>query len=187
MRRPGEPERTAMRQAADQISTTVSRAWPHWDAASRGGVSLRDSDGQALGLDVPVEDLGAGLGGKCGFDFGAAAVLAVEGDAAAAAGAADFWGDGTIGESGLDEVIHLRRCDVGRETFASRMRFGQDLAESGPVFFLQSGTSIFRCVADAFEDVEYFRVAVDVSFCDLPIVRSGISRLAGVAYDDAAF
>ena len=80
----------------------------------------RDGDGQALRLDVPVEDFGAGLGGERGFDIGAAAVLAVEGDAAAAAGAADFWGDGSVGEGGFDEVIHLRRGDVWRETFALR-------------------------------------------------------------------
>ena len=30
------------------------------------------------------------------------------------------------------------------------------------------------------------RIAVDVTFCDLPVVRPGISRLAGVADDDAA-
>ena len=67
------------------------------------------------------------------------------------------------------------------------MSVSEYVADGGPVVCEQRGSRFLRCVANAFEDVEYLFVAVDVAFCDLPVVRARISRLARVADRNAFF
>ena len=64
------------------------------------------------------------------------------------------------------------------------MRVAKDLARAIPIGCHQCLPQVERCVADTLEDIEKFPVAVDMSFCYLPIVGSGVSRLAGLNNDD---
>ena len=82
---------------------------------------LGDFHGQSVCIDLPVEDAGSLFSSKGRLDISSKPIIAVKGNAPAAAGTADLWRDGAVGESDVDEVVHLRRCNVWRKFLAVRM------------------------------------------------------------------
>jgi hypothetical protein len=80
----------------------------------------------------------------------------------------------------------VQRGDVRRKLFALRVSGFQNLADRVPVVFQQRAAKAYSRVADAFENLKDFPVAVDVAFGDLPVVDTGVARLARVDDDDAA-
>src|SRR5688500_17325213 len=66
------------------------------------------------------------------------------------------------------------------------MSVTEDLADGVPIVLQQGGAHGDGCVADAFKDLEYLSVAIDVTFCYLPVVSARIARLARVTDDNAA-
>ena len=73
---------------------------------------------------------------------------------------------------------------------ASRFRFvplrGDLAADFVPVAAFERGPHGDGRVANALEAVEDVAVAIDVALGDLPVVRPGVARCAGVGEDDAA-
>ena len=84
-------------------------------------------------------------------------------------------------------MVHLRGCDVWRKAFPLGVRISKDLSDGVPGSSTQRCTHLHGRIADAVEDLKYLLIAVNMSFCDLPIVRPRISRFACVADGDAAF
>ena len=80
------------------------------------------------------------------------------------------------------------RCgDIWREPLAIGVRHYENIAEIIP-FACEEALSGSDCrIANAFKDLKDLAVAVDMPFCDLPVVNAGIARLARVADGDAAF
>src|SRR5215207_5574314 len=91
------------------------------------------ADTQAVAGEVPAEHLCALFGEERLLDRFARARLAEEGDAAAAARAADLRPERARGRGALDQSLHVRRRDVGREPLTVRVGRAHDLAHLLPV------------------------------------------------------
>src|SRR3954469_5259789 len=88
---------------------------------------------EAFSSDLPVEDLGVGLAAKRVFDVGFAAFFAEKGDTAAAAGTTDFCRDRTVCVSDVDQMVHMRSCDVGRKPFSLRIAELENITRAAPI------------------------------------------------------
>src|SRR4051794_21738223 len=126
--------------------------------------------------ELPVERLHAFLT-KRALDLLPPAFGAEERDAAAAARPADFGRLGPVPQSFLDEHLHLRRGDAWRQPLAPRISLAHDPGDGLPVVRQQGLSHSPRRIADAVKEREEFRVAVDVPFRDLPVVRPRETRL----------
>src|SRR5205085_656606 len=110
------------------------------------------------------------------FSFGAE-----KGDTAATARAADLGSFRSILQCFLDKHIHLRSSHARRETLASRISVAHSPGDRLPVICQESVAHLLRRIAYAVEEREEFRIAVYVSFRNVPVVRPRKARLARIA------
>src|SRR5262245_35120033 len=105
--------------------------------------------------------------------------------AAAASSAADLRRRrACCGRSG-DQILDGRRGHARRQLLTVLPLASNRAPDRVPVAALERLAHVGGRVADALEAVEDETVAVDVTLGDFPVVRAGVSRLAGVAEDDS--
>src|ERR1051326_234713 len=143
------------------------------------------ADDESVAREVPLQNLRALFRRERVLDRLLRALFAEEGDAAAAARAADLSTDRSVPHGLFDEVFHVRRRDVGREPFAVRVGGAHDLADTLPVGDGERLTHLARRVANLLKEVEDDGVALDVRLEHLPVVDARKPRLARVADDDS--
>src|SRR6185295_5923929 len=141
---------------------------------------------QAFRLDPIVEQAGAARGERRadrGLRFG----RSVAEETPATTGAAHLCRGRAGCESASDQLVDDRRGDARRQPFPV-LPLGRDLTSHlVPVAAPEGDAHRRRRVADALETVEDAAVAIDVALHDLPVVRAGMARRAGVNEDDAPF
>ena len=80
----------------------------------------------------------------------------------------------------------MRRGDVWRQPLSIGIGSAHDFSDCVPIICQQRVAHLLSRVANAFEDLEHFGVAVDMTLEHFPVVDSRHARLAGVANHKAA-
>src|SRR5450759_2635931 len=145
----------------------------------------RLSKPQAFGLDMVVEQACPARRELVG-DRRPSGRRAVTEEASAAAGAAHLGCRRTCGLRPRDQVVDGRCRDAGRQPLAVVPLDGNLATDLVPVAALERGPHRERRVADPLEAIEKVTVAAGVALGDVPVVRSGIARRAGVRQHDPA-
>src|SRR4029450_8140600 len=139
---------------------------------------------ESFGFDAIVEHARA-AGAERLLDGRSTLRRAVAEQTAAAAGAPHLRRRRPSGRGAIDELVDRRRRHARREPLAV-LPFDSDVPSDGcPVAAFECRPQLDRCVADPLEAVEDMAIAVDVPLEDVPIVRAGVARRAGVGQHDA--
>ena len=80
----------------------------------------------------------------------------------------------------------MRGCDHRRQALAVRIGGAHCFCYGIPVVGQQRSAHLHRGVADAFEDLEHVRLAVDVTLEHFPVINPRMARLARVTNHELA-
>src|SRR5262245_29715852 len=137
-------------------------------------------------LDAVVQHARA-AGGQRLCDRGAAVGRTVAEQAPTPAGPADLGCGCARADCARNENVNCGSRHAGSEPLAVFPFDRDEAADLVPVTALDRGPQSSRSVSNALEAVEDVTIAVDVPFQDLPVVRAGVPRRAGVGEHDTAF
>src|SRR5262245_59193862 len=162
------------------FSSLISRRW----AISRRMRAIAAlSNLKPVRLDAVVEPA-RHAGPQSVRDCGAAFGRAVAEQAPTPAGPADLGRCGPCADGARNENVDCGSRHAGSEPLAIVPFDRDEAADLVPVTALDRGPQSSRSVSNALEAVEDVTIAVDVPFQDLPVVRAGVPRRAGVGEHD---
>src|SRR6478736_8827917 len=160
--------------------------------SSRSAISRRIratawlSNPKSLGFDAIGEEPGPAAGER-GADRFMCGRWTVAEEAAAASGAAHFG----CGRSGRvcagDQIVNRRGRDTRREPLPVVPFDGNLPSNLVEVLAVQRPPHRDRRIADPLEAIENVAVAIDMTFCNFPVVRSRIPPRTRIREDDPAF
>src|SRR5262249_48003278 len=127
---------------------------------------LKDINDQTVLCYLPGKDIASLFSREGLFHICFSTFFAEKGDTPSAAGTANFGGDSSILQSRVDQMIHVRSRNIGREFLAFWMGVPQDLAGVIPTAFQHRQAEFNGCIPNSFEDVEDLFVAVYVTLGD---------------------
>src|ERR1700730_1008051 len=148
---------------------------------------LRFSNYQSLARKLPVDDFRPIFTIQGSFDIGFSPFGTKKGDATSTTGAADFCCFGAVSQGLFDQMLHLRGCHSGRESFPIRISDAHYRAHLCPIVSQQSLTHAHCGIPNAIEEFKQFRVAINVTLEDVPVISSRKAGLAGVADRNSVF